>query len=286
MRSSFSYAGYSSYYFGIFIERPPSIESAVRDVQKIEIPGSNTPFLKDNGTYGLINRSYDIALSPKFASILAPGGNSVEANVRNFLSFLQKLSNTYSSLSDSYLSSASDQYALSFMARYAGGADVSNELLKFGRATINFECLPKTFVKKKGYDNDENYVTISDITTTEKTARIYRPNPFILTPSESYPLIRVTFESNALLTLDVGGVPIVCELKRHDEEYQEYLHIDCETKNAWYETANGMINANEDITVGEFPYFYDQDSYLIRASKGASGVVGSVYVEGRWFFVS
>lgn len=286
MRSFFAYGELSSRPFGVFIERPPSIESAVRDVQKIEIPGSNTPFLKNNGTYGMINRSYDIALSPKFAYFVAPGGNSVEANVRAFLSALQIYSATYKSLTDSYLSAASDTYILSFMARYAGGADVSNELLKFGRATINFECLPKTFVEKKGYDNDENSVTINDIRTTERTARIYRPNPFIMTPCVSYPLIKVTFESNALLTLDIGGVPIVCELKRHDEAYQEYLCIDCETKNAWYETATGIINANEDITVGEFPYFADQDSYLIRASKGASGVVTSVYIEGRWFFVS
>lgn len=146
--------------YDIVVEHYPDYEMAAREYSTIKIPGRNGDLIVDTGSWGNVERTYDIA-SARYE------GNFREA-AANITKWLNGVLG-YARLEDTY---DPDVYRLAY---FNGGITIENILNWAGRVTVTFNCKPQRFFKTgdepftitpstepstltKALDSDGNYV--------------------------------------------------------------------------------------------------------------------------------
>ena len=227
------YHGISCADVRVVVERYPNVILPSRKQEKISVPGRSGDILLQQDAWENVRQPYDIYISAERPRLCA-----VAHQVAEWL-----LVPGYNRLEDSYWL---DYFRL---ATYAGGAEIENVLGRFGRATIEFDCLPQRWLK-----SGEHPVPVS--------GPIDLMNP---TPYTAAPLITVSGGAGAG-AVTVGDYTI--ELDRCDG-----VLLDCENEDA---TRNGQ-NFNLSVS-GRFP--------KLPAGKipvSFSGAVQGLQIVPRWY---
>lgn len=227
------YHGVSCADVHVVVERFPNVILPSRKQEKISVPGRSGDLLIQQDAWENVRQPYDIYISaerPRLCNIahlvaewlLVPGYNRLE-----------------------------DSYWLDYfrLATYAGGAEIENVLGRFGRATIEFDCMPQRWLK-----SGEHPVAVS--------GPIDLMNP---TPYTAAPLITVRGTTGAG-AVTIGDYTI--NLARCDG-----VLLDCENEDA---TRNGQ-NFNLSVS-GSFP--------KLPAGKvpvSFSGAVQGLQIVPRWY---
>lgn len=227
------YHGVSSDDLRVVVEHYPSVILPQRKQEKISVPGRSGDVLIQQDAWENVRQPYDIYISAE-----RPRLTMVAHQVAEWL-----LVPGYNRLEDSYWL---DSFRL---ASYAGGAEIENVLGRFGRATIEFDCMPQRWLK----------IGEHPITLTGAQDLV---NP---TPYTAAPLITVT-GGNGSGSITVGDRTI--QLERCDR-----VRLDCDAEDA---TRNGQ-NFNQRVS-GAWP--------KLPAGKipvSFSGAVQSLQIVPRWF---
>lgn len=207
--------GVSSLDYGIQVEHPPAYHIPAKDYEVVHIPGRNGDIVIDKGSYQNVTREYEIAI-----------GNIEEdfTSMANRIAEWVSSADGYARLEDTY---EPDYYRLAY---YDEEATIENILQHAGRVTVNFKCKPQRYLK-----------------SGEQTITVTKSNSYILNPTlfPSKPIIKI-FGSSASGTLTVGGIPITFDLSKDDSKLIDYLVIDCERQDAYYDTNK---NGNSRITI-------------------------------------
>lgn len=233
--SYFIFNGKSSSEFKIGIEQCRSYPSAARSVERQTIPGRAGELLRDTGTYANVIQPYEIYFNGKVDGMTAAASKIVQ--------WLMS-SRGYCRLEDSY---EPDCYR---MASYAGPFDAANWMNLYGRATIEFDCMPQRWLK-----SGETPVSITSGQTLQND---WQP---------ALPLIQLTGTGDGELT--VGGSTITIA------GMEGSLTIDSDTQNAY----DGTTNKNSIITVsGGFPVLAFGETIV-----AFSGGITAVQITPRWW---
>ena len=115
------------------VEHCPSYPAGQRSVTKATIPGRNGDEVQDDGTYANVVQPYEVWFNGQPFG----GFNSGAALVANWLLGPKG----YQRLEDSY---DPETYR---MALYTGPMDITNWMLRRGRATLEFDCKPERWLK-------------------------------------------------------------------------------------------------------------------------------------------
>lgn len=198
------FAGQSSLDHRMAVEHCPSYPAGQRSVTKATIPGRNGDEVQDDGTYANVVQPYEIWFNGQPFG----GFNAGAARVANWLLGPKG----YQRLEDSY---DPETYR---MALYAGPMDITNWMLRRGRATLEFDCKPERWLK-----SGQIPVTI---TSGEVLYNAWR---------ETKPLLYVTGNG----TLNIGTKSITISGTSGE------VTIDCDVKDAW----QGINNLNGNIEV-------------------------------------
>lgn len=209
MRSFFTWAGRSSLEMGLTVESCPSYEAGQRIVNKTQVPGRSGDLVFDTGAFANVTQQYEVwfkaaqagpvAASKKISSwLLAPFG--------------------YQQLEDTY------DPEIFRRAVFAGPVEVENWMLKYGRATLEFDCMPQKWLK-----SGQQPITMSS------GMSLY--NQWMPTK----PLLLVTGNGQ----LQIGSA--ILQVSGTTGQF----YIDCETENA-YQGANNL-NANIQAVDNAFP---------------------------------
>lgn len=123
--------GVRSTALGVFVEKYPPRPIPKRKHEKFSVPGRNGDVIVYEDAWENIVQPYDIYLSAE-----KPGLPLVAAKVTRWL-----MTDGYRRLEDEY---DRDTFRL---AAFLGPVDLENTLNEFGRARIEFDCLPQRFLK-------------------------------------------------------------------------------------------------------------------------------------------
>ena len=132
MRSFFVWDGQTSVSKGLTIERCPTFGAGQRIVEKKTVPGKSGDLVFDTGAFSNYNQGYEIWFRDKSA-----GMTSAAKSIATWLlspSGYQRLEDTYDP----------DVFR---MAVYTGPTEIENWMLTYGRATLDFDCMPQRWLK-------------------------------------------------------------------------------------------------------------------------------------------
>lgn len=198
------FAGQSSLDHCMAVEHCPSYPAGQRSVTKATIPGRNGDEVQDDGTYANVVQPYDVWFNGQPFG----GFNAGATRVANWLLGPKG----YQRLEDSY---DPETYR---MALYTGPMDITNWMLRRGRATLEFDCKPERWLKA-----GQIPVTVA---SGEVLYNAWR---------EAKPLLYVTGNG----TLNIGTKSITISGTSGE------VTIDCDVKDAW----QGLNNLNGNIEV-------------------------------------
>lgn len=233
--SYFIFNGKSSSEFKIGIEQCRTYPAAARSVERQTVPGRAGELLRDTGTYANVIQPYEIYFNGKVDGMTAAASKIVQWLMSSL---------GYCRLEDSY---EPDCYR---MASYAGPFDAANWMNLYGRATIEFDCMPQRWLK-----SGETPVSITNGQTLQND---WQP---------ALPLIQLTGTGDGELT--VGGSTITIA------GMEGRLTIDSDTQNAY----DGTTNKNSIITVsGGFPVLAFGETIV-----AFSGGITAVQITPRWW---
>lgn len=231
------YGGESSADFGIVIAEAPAFERATRKQTSYQIPGRNGAVVIPQDAWNDVTRTYKVWLAD------TPDKDLVEL-VDSFEAWLNSKSG-YQRLEDSF---EPDIYRLAY---YSGGASVSNSLMQYGEATINFTCRPERF-----YKTGEQVIAITNGDKINNETRF-----------DSKPLIHI--EGTGSVSVSIEGVTVTASIT-------DYINIDCETMNAYRLPAE---NKNSSIG-GSFPHIKPGIN-----SIGTTGTITALTIVPRFFTI-
>lgn len=200
----FVFAGKSSRDYCIGIENCPSYAAAGRNVTKSTIPGRDGEEVQDEGTYGNVTQPYEVW----FNGMPFGGFNRAAARIAEWL----QGPTGYQRLEDSY---DPDTFRL---ALFTGPMDITNWMLRRGRATLEFDCKPQRWLKQ-----GQTPLAIASGQTLHNAWRTAKP------------LLQVTGNG----TLSIGGQTITISGTTGE------VAIDCDVQDAW----QGITNLNGNIEV-------------------------------------
>lgn len=160
--------GVSSDDVNVVVERYPVVILPTRKQEVISVPGRSGDLLLEQDAYDNVMQRYDIYVSAE-----TPRLTTISHVVAEWL-----MVKGYQRLEDSYWL---DTFRL---ATYTGGAEITNVLGRFGRATIEFNCKPQRF-----YKNGDFYI---DLTNGQA---LQNPSPY-----EAKPIIEVTGSGSGTIT--------------------------------------------------------------------------------------
>ena len=275
---------YSSKLFGVRIETPPRIVSAVRKASVLDIPGSSQPLVRDLGGAEMIQRVYDVFIDPSRAILNSL--SSAEYQTRQFLGLLSSYGVTgtgFFKLSDSYIRDLGGENYY-FKARLAGGEEFENVFARRGRGQLVFDCVPRMYLDAAS-GSDEEKTVLENVGTTLVTKRMPYVDPIGISPASGDPRIEITFSASVnYLNLTVDGIEMRINLTKHGAG-EEKLIIDSELKNCWYESAGGSLyKGNGDVTLNtdyKFPTITTYGPTI--TAQTTSGTVDEIAVYGRWY---
>lgn len=198
------FAGQSSLDHCMAVERCPSYPAGQRRTTKATIPGRDGEEVQDDGTYGNVTQPYEVWFNGQPFG----GFNAGATRVANWLLGPKG----YQRLEDSY---DPETYR---MALYTGPMDMTNWMLRRGRATLEFDCKPERWLKA-------GQIPVA-VTSDEVLYNAWR---------EAKPLLYVTGNG----TLNIGTKSITISGTSGE------VTIDCDVKDAW----QGLNNLNDNIEV-------------------------------------
>lgn len=231
--------GKSSLDYSLCIEEYPEYNTAERVIERYQIPGRSGDLIFDTGAYKNVKQKYKVYIKAK--PLL-----STHQAARELAEWLQAPGG-YKRLEDSY---DSEVYR---MALFAGPADVSNWFAKYGRAELEFDCMPQRFLKCGEYP-----------IILENQDHLFNPG------MTSKPLILIRGAGAGSITLGEYNIQI-------SDIPSIGLYIDCETQNAYSDT----INKNNVISLSKgFPVLNPKDTKI-----GWSGGITKVQITPRWWML-
>lgn len=234
----FVFGKYSTADFDMHVERYPKIIGPARRMEDIVIPGRTGVLHIDEGAYDNYTQEYEVYYH---------GFNSAPVLAHKIKEWLLT-SAGYQRLIDAY---DSEHYR---MAVYRGPLDIANQLNRYGRATIAFDCCAKMFLR-----TGEHPVTLAD------ECEIFNP-----TSCPADPLITVYGTEGG--ELHVGGTTVQI-LAITDE-----ISVDCESMNAYRKVGDVLENMNGNIFAQEFPKLHAGSTNI-----SWSGGITKVEIIPRWW---
>lgn len=227
--------GTSSDDLNLIVEQYPEPTYPKRRNSKFTIQGRSGTFYTESGEFENVDQLYNVYLS-------ADPGNVQEyaAKVGAWLCGPKG----YCRMEDSY---TPETYR---MAMFMGPLNIENTLNSFGRAKLEFECLPFRYLKS----GDFAFSCASGESITNPTA------------FDAYPLL--TLSGTGAGSVTAAGITISIS------EIGGKILIDCETMDAYSEDG---ANKNSAISAVKFPILTPGENSLTY-----SGGVTSLQVKPRW----
>ena len=213
------FGGERSDNYGMVVSEAPSFERARRKQTVITVPGRTGDVVFQEDAWEDVPRPYNVFIAEDLQE--DSGGNisgTLAERVDNFEAMLNSKTG-YQRLEDNF---EPDVYRRAY---YSGGDGFTNELLAVGRATINFTCDARRFLK-----SGETPVSVNNGSTLKNPTRF-----------ASKPIIHIE-ASNETISVSIGGKTITAEVA-------DYINIDCERLNAY---RLPVENKNDKIS-GSFP---------------------------------
>ena len=197
------FGGERSDNYGMVVSEAPSFERARRKQTVITVPGRTGDVVFQEDAWEDVPRPYNVFIAEDLQE--DSGGNisgTLAERVDNFEAMLNSKTG-YQRLEDNF---EPDVYRRAY---YSGGDGFTNELLAIGRATINFTCDARRFLK-----SGETPVSVTNGYTLTNPTRF-----------ASKPIIHIE-ASNETISVSIGGKTITAEVA-------DYINIDCERMNAY-----------------------------------------------------
>lgn len=209
MTSFFTWGGETSSSKGLTIESCPRFGAGQRIVSKTTIPGKSGDLVFDTGAFSNYTQSYEIWFRDKKSGMI-----SAAKDIATWL--LSPLG--YQKLEDSY---NPDVFR---MAVFTGPIEVENWMLTYGRATIEFDCMPQRWLKSG-------------------------QNPISILSGQS--VLNQWQSTKPLLILSGNGQVQIGNSVIEISGTNGQFYIDCDTENAYQGTEN--INSNIEVVNNIFP---------------------------------
>lgn len=209
MTSFFTWGGETSSSKGLTIESCPRFGAGQRIVSKTTIPGKSGALVFDTGAFSNYTQSYEIWFRDKKSGMI-----SAAKNIATWL--LSPLG--YQKLEDSY---DPDVFR---MAVFTGPIEVENWMLTYGRATIEFDCMPQRWLKSG-------------------------QTPISILSGQS--ILNQWQSTKPLLILSGNGQVQIGDSVVEISGTNGKFYIDCDTENAYQGTEN--INSNIEVANNIFP---------------------------------
>ena len=239
------WGGVNSSNYGIVVEECPAFDKPKIRTDVFNIPGRNGSVLFQDGSFDDVTRTYKIWVDEN--TQYDSGGQIVSGTladrVNAFTSALYSKQG-YQKLTDNF---EPDTFRLAYLT---GGQTFTNELLMYGKSTLQFTCRPERFLKSGETGSD--YVNGDTIT-----------NPTLF---DSKPLIHIE-ASNTTVTVTLGGKTITAEVV-------DYINIDCDRMNAYRASSE---NRNDKIS-GNFPVIKSGANTL-----ATTGTITKLTITPRYF---
>lgn len=233
MRSFFVWAGETSLSKGLTVERCPAFGAGQRIVEKTTVPGKSGDLVFDTGAFSNYTQSYEIWFRDKSA-----GMTSAAKSIATWLlspSGYQRLEDTYDP----------DVFR---MAVYTGPMEIENWMLTYGRATLDFDCMPQRWLKS------------GEIPVSVKNGDV------ILNQwQKTKPLLIVSGNG----TLEINDS--VIQISGTSGQY----FIDCETENAYQNEIS--LNANLTVENNLFPVLRNGETQISFTG------IDSLQIVPRWW---
>lgn len=239
MKSRFTFAGQSSSDFFMTIEYIPGYSTGRKNVNTYTVPGRSGALIRDEETYENYTQPYDVWVK-------APPGTVTHQAARKVANWLTGVKG-YQRLEDTY---DPDIYR---MAYFIGPMDFDNWFFKYGRATLEFNCMPQRWLKSGEFPQDisDGQILIND----------WKP---------ALPLIQIA--GSGVGTLVIGDYTVGISNIPADG-----LTIDCDSQNAY----TGQTNQNNLITLTNgFPVLQPGENDI----SFEDGIT-SVKITPRWWCV-
>ena len=215
------WGGEQSTDYGIVVSAAPAFDKPRKRTTVYNIPGRNGDIITQDGSFDNVVRTYKVWLAED--EHYDSGGyytyGSLAERVNAFSEWLYSKTG-YQKLSDNF---EPDYFRLAY---FAGGQEITDELLMYGETELSFVCKPQRFLT--AYD--------SASVTTKKNITFINPTKY-----NSKPLIKL--EGSGTCSIGANGNTITVT------GLVDYIYIDCDTMNA-YRLASE--NKNSDIS-GAFP---------------------------------
>ena len=180
--------GISSDDVSVIVEHCPDVILPSRKQEKISVVGRNGDLLIEQDAYENVMQRYDIYVSAE-----KPRLPTISHTVAEWL-----MVKGYQRLEDSYWL---DTFRL---ASYTGGAEISNILNRFGRATIEFDCKPQRFYKSGDFFVD-----------LENGGTLLNPSPYTAKPIlvvQGSGSGTITAGDNTITLTDCDNITIDCDI--------------------------------------------------------------------------
>lgn len=232
----FTFNGVSSLTYNAKIETPPDFIAPQRKVTKQSVVGRSGDLIIDTGAYGNITRTYEIAV-PK---------DDISACVEALLG-----TEGYCVLADSYDTSIYRK------AAYIGPLNLANQLNKFGKAKVAFDCKPQCYLVSGD--------TAVSINSGASLTNNYR---------EALPMFVIT--GTGPVTFSVGSNSVTIETLG---DTSSTLYLDAEVQDCYFMSGGGKLNANSLVTL-------DNDFPVLKHGTNTitwTGNVTSFSVTPRWW---
>lgn len=239
--NGFSFGANSTWDFNAHVEKYPAIKGPLRRRETIIVPGRTGALHLDEGAYDNYIQPYEIYFHDTLNEESAP---ALAHKIKEWLltpSGYQRLMDVYDP----------DHYRL---ALCTGPLDMVNQLNRYGRVTVEFDCCGKSYLV-----SGEQPLTLTAAATIQ--------NP---TGCPALPMITVYGTEPG--ELYVGGTTIGI-LSITDE-----ITIDCETMNAYRQVGDVLENMNGNISAAVFPTLPAGGSTI-----SWSGGITSVNIIPRWW---
>ena len=233
MTSFFTWGGETSSSKGLTIESCPRFGAGQRIVSKTTIPGKSGALVFDTGAFSNYTQSYEIWFRDKKSGMI-----SAAKDIATWL--LSPLG--YQKLEDSY---DPDVFR---MAVFTGPIEVENWMLTYGRATIEFDCMPQRWLK-----------------SGQTPITILSGQSILNQWQKAKPLLIVSGNG----TLEINDS--VIQISGTSGQY----FIDCETENAYQ---NGIsLNANLTVENNLFPVLRNGETQISFTG------IDSLQIVPRWW---
>lgn len=240
MKNFFIFNGENSLDFGIQIESYPDVSIPERVYESYEVPGRSGNLIFDTGAYRNVTQVYDCWYKPMEHAKYATSYSLIQHISRWILGPVG-----YQILEDSY-------FPWMFRkAIYAGPADISSFFAKYGRVTLEFNCMPQKWLKYG-----------------QKPISIQSGEELVNDGEPALPLIQIYGSGDGTLgiggsTVQLSGIP------------SGGVTIDAETQNIYA----GTQNYNSIATIsGGFPKLPNG-----RTGINYSGGITGVQITPRWW---